>query len=72
MARKAAQDPKYLIQEPLTGLFVSGSQPAFMVGGAKLGVRQEAAEYTTHADAALAAQDLPRAATPLEIVRVDA
>jgi len=72
MARGQKHDPKYLLQEPQTGLYVSGEQPLFMVGGARLATRKDAAEYSTHADAVLAAQDLQRATQPLEIVRADA
>lgn len=64
--------PHYLIQEPCTGLYVSGEQPVFMVGGAKLARRADAARFPTLQDAALALQDLPAASQPLEIVRADA
>ena len=72
MAGTRKHDPKYLLQEPQTGLYLSGAQPMFMVGGARLARRTDAAEFPTHADAALAAQDLPCAAQPFEIVRADA
>lgn len=72
MAGTRKHDPQYLIQEPTSGLYVSGEQPVYMVGGARLSKRPEAARFATHADAALALQDLPRAALPMEIVRADA
>lgn len=72
MARGQHHHPHYLLQEPQTGLYLSGEQPLFMVGGARLSRRADAARFPTHADAVLAAQDLPAASQPLEIVRADA
>ena len=72
MARTTQPHPQYLLQEPQSGLYLSGEQPVYMAGGAKLSKRPEAARFPTHADAALALNDIPCAAQPLEIVRVDA
>lgn len=63
MASASKHDPQYLIQEPTSGLYLSGE---------RLAKRPGAARFPSLQDAALALQDLPAASQPLEIVRADA